>query len=55
MAKYVGMTAEVIRTTPRAYYGEAPITPAMIQPVLDFSTKYIGLEKTPATALIWRA
>ena len=54
LAKYVGMTAEVIRATPRAYYGEAPIAPAMIQPVLDFSTKYIGLEKTPAAALIWR-
>jgi NitT/TauT family transport system substrate-binding protein len=55
LAKYVGMTADVIRATPRAIYGEAPITPQVIQPVLDFSTRYIGLEKTSAAALVWRA
>ncbi len=55
LAKYVGMTADAIQTSPRAVYGEKPIQPAMIQPVLDFSTKYIGLEKTSAAALIWRA
>jgi len=55
LAKYVGLTADVIRATPRAIYGEAPITPAAIQPVLDFSTKYIGLDKTSAASLIWRA
>jgi NitT/TauT family transport system substrate-binding protein len=55
LAKYVGMTADVIRATPRAIYGEAPITPQVIQPVLDFSTRYIGLEKTSAATLIWRA
>ena len=27
LAKYIGMTPEVIRATPRAYYGETPITP----------------------------
>jgi NitT/TauT family transport system substrate-binding protein len=55
LAKYVGMTADAIQTSPRAVYGERPIQPAMIQPVLDFSTKYIGLDKTSAAALIWRA
>jgi NitT/TauT family transport system substrate-binding protein len=55
LAKYVGMTADAIQSSPRAVYGEKPIQPAMIQPVLDFSTKYIGLDKTSAAALIWRA
>jgi ABC-type nitrate/sulfonate/bicarbonate transport system substrate-binding protein len=55
LAKYVGMTADAIQNSPRAVYGEKPIQPAMIQPVLDFSTKYIGLDKTSAAALIWRA
>jgi len=55
LAKYVGMTADAVKATPRAVYGEQPITPAMIQPVLDYSTKYIDLPKTSAAALIWRA
>jgi NitT/TauT family transport system substrate-binding protein len=55
LAKYVGMTADAIQNSPRAVYGEKPIQPAMIQPVLDFSTKYIGLDKTSAAVLIWRA
>lgn len=55
LAKYVGMSADAVKATPRAVYGEQPITPAMIQPVLDFSTKYIDLPKTPAASLIWRA
>jgi hypothetical protein len=28
---------------------------AVIQPVLDYSTRYVGLKKTSATSLIWRA
>ena len=55
LAKYVGMTADAIQSSPRAVYGEKPIQPAMIQPVLDFSSKYIGLDKTSAASLIWRA
>jgi NitT/TauT family transport system substrate-binding protein len=55
LSKYLGMTADAIQSAPRAIYGEKPIQPAMIQPVLDFSTKYIGLDKTSAAALIWRA
>jgi NitT/TauT family transport system substrate-binding protein len=54
LAKYVGLTADVIKATPRAVYGEQPVTPAMIQPVLDFSTKYIDLPKTSAASLIWK-
>jgi hypothetical protein len=49
------MTADAIQSSPRAVYGEKPIQPAMIQPVLDFSSKYIGLDKTSAASLIWRA
>jgi NitT/TauT family transport system substrate-binding protein len=55
LAKYVGMSADAVKATPRAVYGELPITPAMIQPVLDYSTKYIDLPKTSAASLIWRA
>lgn len=54
LAKYVGLTADVIKATPRAVYGEQPISPAMIQPVLDYSTKYIDLPKTSAASLIWK-
>jgi len=55
LAKYVGLTPDAVKATPRAYYGETPIAPGMIQPVLDFSTKYIDLPKMSAASLIWRA
>lgn len=54
LAKYVGMTADAVKATPRAVYGEQPVTPAMIQPVLDISSKYIDLPKMQAAALIWK-
>ena len=55
LAKVLGFTPEAISASPRAIYGEKPITPAIVQPVLDFSTRYIGLEKTSAASLMWRA
>jgi NitT/TauT family transport system substrate-binding protein len=55
LARYSPVPVDVIRASPRALYGEMPIGPDWLQPVLDFSTKYIGLEKTAASSLIWRA
>lgn len=55
LAKYLGISPDAIKAAPRAVYGEQPVTPAMIQPMLDYSTKYIGLEKTSAASLIWPA
>jgi NitT/TauT family transport system substrate-binding protein len=55
LARYSPVSVDVIRATPRAAYGEVPVTPDWLQPVLDFSTKYVGLEKTSAASLIWRA
>jgi len=55
LARYTSLPVDVIRATTRAVYGETPITPDWLQPVLDFSTKYAGLEKTSAASLIWRA
>jgi NitT/TauT family transport system substrate-binding protein len=54
LAKVLGLTPDAVSAAPRAIYGEKPITPAVVQPVLDFSTKYIGLEKTSAASLMWR-
>jgi hypothetical protein len=45
----------VIRSTTRAVYGDTPITGAMVQPVLDAATKYVGLSPTLAANLLWRA
>jgi NitT/TauT family transport system substrate-binding protein len=55
LAKETGLSLDVIRATTRAQYGETPVTPDWLQPVLDYSTKYAGLEKTSAASLIWRA
>ncbi|HEV8021858.1 MAG TPA: ABC transporter substrate-binding protein [Candidatus Lustribacter sp.] len=55
LAKYSPVPVDVIRASPRALYGEVQITPDWLQPVLDYSTKYIALEKTSAASLIWRA
>lgn len=55
LAKYAELPIDVIKATPRALYGEVPPSPDWLQPVLDYSTRYIGLEKTSAAALIWRA
>jgi hypothetical protein len=55
LARYSPVPLEVIRAAPRALYGEMPIGPDWLQPVLDFSTKYIDLEKTSAASLLWRA
>lgn len=55
LAKYSPVPLAVIKASPRAVYGEVPVTPDWLQPVLDFSSKYIGLERTSAAALIWRA
>jgi len=55
LARYAGISAEVIRATTRAVYGETPITAAMVQPVLDASAKYVGLAPMSAAALLWRA
>jgi NitT/TauT family transport system substrate-binding protein len=55
LARYAGISADVIRSTTRAVYGDTPITAAMVQPVLDASTKYVGLQPTSAAALLWRA
>ncbi len=54
LAHYSPVPLEVIRASPRALYGEMPISADWLQPVLDFSTKYIGLEKTSAASLIWK-
>jgi NitT/TauT family transport system substrate-binding protein len=54
LSRYTNVPADVIRATPRAVYGEVPIAPDWLQPVLDFSTKYVGLEPTSAATLIWR-
>jgi NitT/TauT family transport system substrate-binding protein len=54
LARYAGISADVIRGTTRAVYGETPIAAAMVQPVLDASTRYVGLAATSANALIWR-
>jgi hypothetical protein len=45
----------VVRSTTRAVYGDTPITAAMVQPVLDAATKYVGLSPTLAANLLWRA
>lgn len=55
LAKALHISPANIVSAPRAVYGETPVTPAMIQPVLDYSTKYIGLAKTSAASLIWHA
>ena len=55
LAKYSPISLDVIRSMPRAVYGDVPVSPDWLQPVLDFSSKYIALEKTPAAPLIWRA
>jgi ABC-type nitrate/sulfonate/bicarbonate transport system substrate-binding protein len=55
LARYSRVPVDVIRAGPRAIYGEVPVSADWLQPVLDFSTKYIGLDKSPATALMWRA
>jgi NitT/TauT family transport system substrate-binding protein len=55
LAKYSPISLDVIRSMPRAVYGDVPVAPDWLQPVLDFSSKYIALEKTPAGPLIWRA
>jgi NitT/TauT family transport system substrate-binding protein len=55
LAKYTALPIDVIRATVRAQYGEVPVTADWLQPVLDYSTKYAGLEKTAAGPLIWRA
>jgi len=54
LAKYTGLALDVIRASTRAVYGEVPVSPDWLQPVLDYSTKYAGLEKTSGAALIWR-
>ena len=46
----------VATTMARATYGTAPLSPAMIQPVIDASAKYDVIDKTfPASELIWQA
>lgn len=55
LARYSAVPLDVIRASPRAVYGDVPVSPDWLQPVLDFSTKYIGLDKTSGAALIWRA
>ena len=55
LSHYSPISVDVIRATPRAVYGDVPVSADWLQPVLDFSARYIGLEKTSAAALIWRA
>ena len=55
LAEYSPVPVDVIRSSPARSTARCKITPDWLQPVLDYSTKYIGLEKTPAAALIWRA
>jgi NitT/TauT family transport system substrate-binding protein len=55
LAKYLSLSPDVIKAAPRAVYGEQAVTPPMLQPVLDYSTRYIGLEKLSAASLIWRS
>ena len=55
LAHYSPVPVDVIKESPRAVYGEVPVTPDWLQPVLDYSTKYINLEKTAAASLIWKA
>jgi len=55
LARYASVPVDVIRSTTRAVYGETPITNEWIQPVLDSSAKYVGLNKISAATLIWRA
>jgi NitT/TauT family transport system substrate-binding protein len=55
LARYSPVALEVIRATPRAVYGDVPVSPDWLQPVLDFSSRYVGLEKTSAATLIWRS
>lgn len=54
LARYSPVPVDVIRASPRAVYGDVPVTPDWLQPVLDYSTKYIGLDKTSGASLIWR-
>jgi NitT/TauT family transport system substrate-binding protein len=54
LAKYTGLPLAVIQASTRAVYGEVPVTPDWLQPVLDYATKYGFLEKTAAATLIWR-
>ncbi len=52
--KYTKITPEVAAKMVRTTYGEANVTAAMIQPVIDLAVKYGGMDPVSATDLIWK-
>jgi NitT/TauT family transport system substrate-binding protein len=53
LAKYNKVTLEVALKMTRSHYGEAKLTPVLMQPVLDLATKYGDMPKVSAADLIW--
>jgi NitT/TauT family transport system substrate-binding protein len=55
LGKYTPIPPDVIRTLVRAHYGTTPVTPALVQPVLNAMTKYFGSKHVNAADLLWAA
>ncbi len=56
LVKYSKLDPVVAASMARATYGTTPLSPAMMQPVIDASLKYGVIDKPfPASELIWQA
>jgi NitT/TauT family transport system substrate-binding protein len=56
LVKYAKLDPTVAASMARATYGTTPLSPAMMQPVIDASLKYGAIDKSfPASELIWQA
>jgi ABC-type nitrate/sulfonate/bicarbonate transport system substrate-binding protein len=53
LAKYTKIDPELIATMARTRFAEQPLTPSLIQPLIDASAKYNDFSSFPARELIY--
>lgn len=53
LSRYTQIPADAVRSMARATYGVVPVTPAIVQPVLDGMTKYFKTQRLVAVDLLW--
>jgi NitT/TauT family transport system substrate-binding protein len=53
LSHYTPLSIDTIHDMARAVYATTPIQPALIQPVLDMTSKYFGGAPVPGANLIW--